>query len=158
MSRKRARSTGKSNSRAWRRDLVVISVAAFVLSVAAETMTAAMYIPAEPKLPAAVRHVAAALLQMIVILLIHGRGWMVFHRPDWFVLQSGMMWAYVLTAALLMAAVIEFMAVRSRIWSCTALTPVIPVARIGIVPLLQMPAIAAAVFLLVARLRKRRSR
>ena len=157
MSRKRAAAAAKQRTE-WRRDLVAIAVAAFVLSFAAEAVTASLFVPAERGIPAGVRHFAAALLQTIVILMIHGRGWMVFHRPDWFVLQSGMMWAYVLTAAPLMAAVIEFMAVRSRIWSYTALMPTIPFVRIGIVPPLQTTLVAVAVLLLAARLRKRGSR
>lgn len=136
----------------------MISFAAFVLSAATEAVTASLYVPAEPANPAAVRHFGAALLQMIVVLLIHGRGWMVFHRPDWFVLQSGIMWAHVLTVAPLMAAVIEVMAVRGGVWSYTARMAVIPVLGIGIVPLLQTSAVAAAVFLLAARFRARRSR
>ena len=154
MSRKRAAAAAKSRTH-WRRDLVAIAVSAFVLSFAAEAVTAPLFVPAEAEMPGGVRHVAAALLQTTVILLIHGRGWMVFHRPDWFVARGGMEWAYLLTAAPLMAAVIEFMAIRSGIWSYTARMPVIPLARIGIVPLLQTTAVAAAVFLLVAKFRKR---
>ena len=157
MSRKRADAVAKQRTE-WRRDLVVIAVAAFVLSFAAEALTAPLFVPAERGIPAGVRHFAAALLQTIVILMIHGRGWMVFHRSDWFVLQSGMMWAYVLTAAPLMAAVIEFMAVRSGVWSYSARMPVIPFIRIGVVPPLQTTIVAVAVFLLAARLRKRVSR
>lgn len=154
MSRKRADAAAKSRTE-WRHDLFVIAVSAFVLSFAAEAVTAPLFVPAEVEMPAGVRHFAAALLQTIVILLIHGRGWMVFHRPDWFVALGGMEWAYLLTAAPLMAAVIEFMAVRAGIWSYTARMPVIPLVRIGVVPLLQTTAVAAAVFLVVARLRKR---
>ena len=154
MSRKRADAAAKRKTD-WRRDLVLIAVAAFVLSVAAEAATVPLFVPSEPGIPAGVRHVAAALLQTIVILLIHGRGWMVFHRSDWFTVRSGMMWAYLLTAAPLMAAVIEFMAVRFDIWSYTARMPVIPLVRIGIVPLLQTTAVAAATFLVVGRVRKR---
>lgn len=157
MSRKRAAAAGTRKT-AWRWDLFLIALAAFVLSVAAEAVTAPLFVPAEPRLPSAVRHVAAALLQTIVVLLIHGRGWMVFHRPDWFLTGGAIKWAYILTAAPLMAAVIELMAVRGGLWSYTARMPVIPVAGIGIVPLLQTPAVTAAVFLLVARLRTRGSR
>ena len=154
---KRAAGAAKRKTE-WRRDLLLIAVAAFVLSFAAEAVTAPLFAPAERGIPAGVRHFFAALLQTIVVVLIHGRGWMVFHRPDWFVLQSGMMWAYVLIAAPLMAAVIEFMAVSSRIWSYTALMPTIAFVRIGIVPPLQTTLVAAAVFLLAARSRKRGSR
>ena len=154
MSRKRAEAAAKSRTE-WRRDLFLIALTAFVLSFAAEAVTAPLFVPAEVEMPAGVRHFAAALLQTIVVLLIHGRGWMVFHRPGWFVAPGGMEWAYLLTAAPLMAAVIEFMAVRAGIWSYTAQMPVIPLVRIGVVPLLQTTAVAAAVFLLVARLRKR---
>ena len=157
MSRKRADAAAKNRTE-WRRDLFAIAMSAFVLSFAAEAATAPLFVPAEAGMPAGVRHFAAALLQTIVVLMIHGRGWMVFHRPDWFVLQSGMMWAYVLTAAPLMAAVIEFMAVRSGVWSYTARMPVIPFIRIGVVPPLQTTIVAVAVFLLAARLRKRGSR
>jgi hypothetical protein len=153
MSRKRAAATHRKT--AWRRDFIVIAISAFLLSFAAEAMTAPLFVPAEPGIPAGVRHFAAALLQSIVVLLIHGRGWMVFHRPDWFVLRSGMRWAYILTAAPLMAAAIEFMAVRSRLWSYSPLMPTIPFVRIGIVPPLQTTIVAVAVFLLAARLRKR---
>lgn len=69
-----------------------------------------------------------------------------------------MTWAYVLTAAPLMAAVIEFMAVRSRIWSYTALMPTIPFVRIGSVPPLQTTLVSVAVLLLALRFRKRGSR
>lgn len=154
MSRKRAAAVATTR-RAWRRDLVAIALTTFVLSFAAEAATASLFIPAEAEMPAGVRHFAAALLQTVVILLIHGRGWMVFHRADWFVARGGMEWAYLLTAAPLMAAVIEFMAVRAGIWSYTARMPVIPLVRIGIVPLLQTTAVAAAVFFLVAKFRKR---
>lgn len=157
MSRKRA-SAAAQRKTAWRRDLAMIAITAFVLSFAAEAMAASLYIPAEPGIQAGVRHVAAALLQTIVILLIHGRGWMVFHRPDWFTARSGLMWAYVLTAAPLMAAVIEFMAERASVWSYSARMPVIPFARIGIVPILQTALIAVAVFLFAGRMRKRGSR
>ena len=156
MSRKRAAAAGTRKT-AWRRDLFFIALAAFVLSVAAEAATAPLFVPAEPGIPAGVRHFAAALLQTIVILLIHGRGWMVFHRPDWFLADGGMKWAYILTAAPLMAAVIEFMAVRGGLWSYTARMPVIPLVRIGIVPLLQTTLITVAVLFLVARFRKRGS-
>lgn len=157
MSRKRAAATAKQRTE-WRRDFLVIAFVTFVLSFAAEAVTAPLFVPAEHGIPARVRHFAAALLQTIGILMIHGRGWMVFHRLDWFTLRSGMMWAYVLTAAPLMAAVIEFMAVRSGVWSYSAGMPVIPVIRIGVVPPLQTTTVAVAVFLLAARLRKRGSR
>ena len=157
MSRKRAGAAAQ-RKKAWRRDLATIAVTAFFLSYTAEAMTARLFVPAEPGIPAGVRHVAAAMLQTIVILLIHGRGWMVFHRPDWFTVRSGMMWAYVLTAAPLMAAVIEFMAVRTLVWSYSAGMPVIPFARIGIVPVLRTTLIAVAVLLFAARMRKRGSR
>lgn len=157
MSRKRAAAVATTR-RAWRRDLFAIALTAFVLSLAAEAVTAPLFVPAEAEMPAGVRHFASALLQTVVILLIHGRGWMVFHRPDWFTLRSGMMWAYVLTAAPLMAAVIEFMAVRSGVWSYSVRMPVIPFIRIGIVPPLQTTIVAVAVLLLAARLRKRGSR
>ncbi len=157
MSRKRAGAAAQQKT-AWRRDLATVALSTFLLSYAAEAVTAPLFVPAEPGIPAGARHFAAALLQTIVVLLIHGRGWMVFHRPDWFTVRSGMMWAYVLTAAPLMAAVIEFMALRSRIWSYTARMPVIPLVRIGIVPALQTTIVAAAVFLFAARMRKRGSR
>lgn len=157
MSRKRAAAAARTKS-GPRRDLLAIAGTAFVLSFAAEVLTAPLFVPAEANLPAGLRHVAAALLQTVVILLIHGRGWMVFHRPDWFAQRSGMERAYLLTAAPLMAAVIEFMAVRGGLWSYTARMPTIPFVRIGIVPLLQTTAVAVAVFLLVARFRKRGSR
>jgi len=52
----------------------VIAVAAFVLSFAAEAVTAPLFVPSEPGIPSGVRHFAAASLQTVVILLIHGRG------------------------------------------------------------------------------------
>lgn len=141
--------------RPWRRDFVVIGIASFALNFAAAAFEATLFIPADAKIPAGVRHFGFALLQTILVLLIYGRGWMVFHRPDWFAARSGLGWAFVLTATPLTAAVFEFMAVRTDLWSYSARMPVVPVAEIGIVPVVQMTVFTVAVFLVVSQLQQR---
>ena len=144
--------------RKWRRDFAGIAVGSFLLNLAAEALLARLFIPGEPAIPAGVRHFGAALMETLMVFLIYGRGWMVFHRSDWFAAPGGLGWAYILTAAPLMAVVFEFLAVRTGLWSYSARMPVIPVAGIGIVPLIQMTAVPVAVFQLVTKLRKRRLR
>lgn len=83
----------------------------------------------------------------IILLIIFGVGCGVFRRADWFVRPTASAYAFMLVSGLIIAIVIEWVAVygMSR-WSYTTRMPVLPVLGVGLSPVLQMLLLPPVIF------------
>jgi len=93
----------------------------------------------------------ASLGDGIIILVIHAVGWSVFRRQDWFERAGGAGYAVTLLSGVLIAIVVEWVAVHVlHRWAYAANMPLVPGFRIGLVPILQMLILPVAIFQAVA--------
>ena len=85
---------------------------------------------------------------------------MVFRTPAWYIAPGSRGWAFVLVSGLLIAIIIEYLAVRvSGVWSYSARMPLVPGLRVGLTPLLQTVLLPAASLQIAAlRLRGKRQK
>lgn len=83
----------------------------------------------------------------VILLIIFGVGWRVLRRADWFVQPTASVYAFMLVSGLIIAIVIEWVAVygMSR-WSYTTRMPVLPVLGVGLSPVLQMLLLPPVIF------------
>lgn len=96
----------------------------------------------------------ASLGDGLMVWTIHAAGYIFLGRSDWFVAPQLKGYGVMLTTGLLLAVVVEWLAVHVlRRWAYTANMPVIPVitgVNIGITPLLQMLMLPPVIFYIVA--------
>jgi hypothetical protein len=83
----------------------------------------------------------------VLVLIIFGVGWGVWRRADWFVHPGAFPYALMLATGLLIAVLIEWVAVYGLgRWSYTARMPVLPVLQVGLLPVLQMLVLPPVIF------------
>lgn len=95
-----------------------------------------------------VRHcIIPSLGDGVILLIIFGVGCGVLRRADWFVQPTASAYAFMLVSGLIIAIVIEWVAVygMSR-WSYTTRMPVLPVLGVGLSPVLQMLLLPPVIF------------
>ena len=95
----------------------------------------------------------------VIVLIIFGVGWWVLRRADWFVRPSASAYALMLVTGLIIAILIEWVAVYGMgRWSYTARMPVLPVLGVGLSPVLQMLLLPPVIFKAAAWWLERRQR
>ena len=93
----------------------------------------------------------------VIVLMIFGVGWWVLRRADWFVRPSASAYALMLVTGLVIAILIEWVAVYGMgRWRYTARMPVLPVLGVGLSPVLQMLLLPPLIFKLAALWLQRR--
>ena len=91
----------------------------------------------------------AALGDGIILLIIHGVGWLMFGKPGWFVHPRAAQIVFLLGFGLAVALAVEWAAVYwLHRWAYTSQMPLIPGLGIGVTPVLQMLVLPAATFLI----------
>ena len=95
----------------------------------------------------------------VIVLIIFGMGWWVLRRADWFVRPRASAYALMLVTGLIIAVLIEWIAVYGLgRWSYTARMPILPVLGVGLSPVLQMLLLPPVIFNAAAWWLKRRQR
>lgn len=93
----------------------------------------------------------ASLGDGILTLVIYAVGAIVAGRIDWF--ESGYRsYPWVLATGVILALIVEWIAVSNGHWSYTARMPLVPGLDLGLVPVLQMVALPPLTFYLAGRL------
>jgi hypothetical protein len=88
-----------------------------------------------------------------MVLLIVATGAITFHRWDWFHSPGRTGYLLMLTAGLILAVLVEWVAVyRLERWKYTEIMPILPGLDIGLVPIAQMLVVPAVIFRTVAPL------
>ena len=83
----------------------------------------------------------------VIVLIIFGMGWWVLRRADWFVRPRAPAYALMLVSGLIIAILIEWVAVYGLgRWRYTALMPILPVLGVGLSPVLQMLLLPPVIF------------
>ena len=83
----------------------------------------------------------------VILLIIFGVGCWVLRRADWFVRPSAPAYALMLVSGLIIAILIEWVAVyRMGRWSYTTRMPVLPLLGVGLSPVLQMLLLPPVIF------------
>ena len=102
----------------------------------------------EGKLLEFARHcIVPSLGDGLIVLMIFGAGWRVFRRADWFFRPRAFAYPLMLTTGLLIAVVIEWIAVYGLgRWSYTARMPLLPILGVGLSPVLQMLLLPPVIF------------
>ena len=87
-----------------------------------------------------------------MVLLIFAVGWISFQRWDWFRQPGVGGYLLMLTAGLVLAVLVEWVAVHTLgRWAYTGRMPVVPGIGIGIVPIVQMIILPPVIFRTAAR-------
>ena len=95
----------------------------------------------------------ASLGDGVILCIIHGVGWGVFRRADWFARAGASQYGVMLGAGLVIASAMEWVAVHVlHRWAYTDLMPVVPGLDIGVIPVLQMLVLPPLVFMAVAKI------
>ena len=95
----------------------------------------------------------------VIVLIIFSVGWWVLRRADWFVRPSASTYALMLATGLVIAILIEWIAVYGiDRWSYTARMPILPVLGVGLSPVLQMLMLPPIIFKVAALWLERRQR
>ena len=91
----------------------------------------------------------ASLGDGIILLIIHGLGWATFGNWSWSFQPGPRQMAFMLSAGLVIAILIEWFAVNGlHRWAYTDQMPRIPVLDVGLTPILQMLILPPLIFLL----------
>lgn len=98
----------------------------------------------------------ASLGDGLLVLLIFGIGWAALGRRDWFVRPGARGYAVMLAAGLVIAVVVEWVAVRLLgQWSYSERMPVVPLLNVGLSAVAQMLLLPPLIFRAVAAWRGR---
>lgn len=95
----------------------------------------------------------------VIVLIIFGVGWWVLRRADWFVRPGTSAYALMLVTGLIIAILIEWIAVYGLgRWSYTTRMPILPGLGVGLSPVLQMLLLPPVIFKTAAWWLERRQR
>lgn len=84
------------------------------------------------------RCLRASLGDGVVVVLLFAGGWLVFGRRLWIVQSGGAGYVFVVILGVLIAAVLEAVAIYEGRWAYRPEMPTVPGLGIGLIPLLQM--------------------
>ncbi|HEX9274391.1 MAG TPA: hypothetical protein VGA01_19510 [Candidatus Binatia bacterium] len=89
----------------------------------------------------------ASLGDALMVLLIVATGWITLRRWEWFEQPGAAGYAMMLTAGLMLAVSVEWVAVNIlERWAYTEMMPIVPGVGIGIVPIAQMVILPPVIF------------
>jgi hypothetical protein len=137
--------------------LIWIFIVAVMLNYLWELAQAPLYVGLKSYNTAVFWHCfVASLGDGLIVLVITAAGWITLRRWDWFEHPGVRGYLVMLAAGLLMAVLVESVAVHvlGR-WAYTEKMPTIPALGIGLVPIAQMLILPPLVFLTVTLLRVR---
>ncbi len=87
----------------------------------------------------------------VLILLIWAIGWLILRRPLWFETPGLRGYALMIASGLVIAALVEWVSVHLlRRWTYGPAMPIVPVLRIGVLPLLQLALLSPLVYWLAS--------
>ncbi len=93
----------------------------------------------------------ASLGDAVLILLIWAIGWLILRRPLWFETPGIRGYALMIASGLVIAALVEWVSVHLlRRWTYGPAMPIVPVLRIGVLPLLQLALLSPLVYWLAS--------
>ncbi len=131
----------------WVRYTLAVFVAGVVLNYIWEVSQAVLYVGMVSIETISWHCFVAALGDGLILLIIHGVGWLVFGKPGWFVHPRAAQIVFLLGFGLAIAVAIEWAAVHwLHRWAYTAQMPLIPGLGIGVTPVVQMLVLPAAIF------------
>ena len=88
----------------------------------------------------------------LLVLLILALGWVTFGRPDWFVRPGMRGYLLMVLAGFVISVSVELIALRTmRGWIYTPRMPLVPVAGVGLAPVMQMLVLPPLIFRLSSR-------
>ena len=139
------------------RSLIWVFLVAVMLNYLWELAQAPLYIGLKSYNAAVFWHCfVAGLGDGLMVMIIFAAGWTTTHKWDWFEHPGVAGYLLMLSAALILAASVEWVAVNIlERWAYTAKMPTLPVVKIGLVPLAQMLVLPPLIFRTVALLRSR---
>jgi hypothetical protein len=132
--------------------LILVFIVAVLLNYLWELAQAPLYVGLENYNAGVFWHCfVASLGDGIIVLLIFGVGWITLREPDWFLRPSGSGYLVTITAGLVLAVLVEWVAVHVLIrWEYTPSMPTLLVLHIGLVPIAQMLVLPSLTFRIVA--------
>lgn len=143
--------------RFWRavKTLTTLFIVAVLLNYLWELAQAPLYVAIEHYTAAVFWHCfVASLGDGIMVMIICAVGWVTFHRWDWFHSPGITGYLLMLTAGLILAILVEWVAVYSlERWKYTEIMPTLPGLDIGLVPIAQMLVLPPLIFRTAALLR-----
>jgi hypothetical protein len=137
--------------------LISIFVVAVLLNYLWELAQAPLYVGLKSYNTAVLWHCfVASLGDGVMVLLIVAIGWILFRRWDWFLRPGVPGYLVMLSAGLILAVVVEWVAVYvlGR-WEYTDKMPIIPGLGVGLVPIAQMVTLPPLIFRMAAITRSR---
>lgn len=134
--------------------LIWVFVTAVLLNYLWELAQAPLYVGLQNYNPSVFWHCfVASVGDGIMVMIIFAVGWITFHRWDWFHSPGLIGYLVMLTAGLILAVLIEWVAVHILArWEYTDKMPTLPWLRIGVVSIAQMLILPPLVFRTVALL------
>jgi len=134
-----------------KRTLILVFIVAVSLNYLWELAQAPLYIGLEDYNAGVLWHCfVASLGDGIMMLLIVVAGWFTFQQPDWFVRPSVRGYLVMITAGLVMAVLVEWVAMHIlNRWEYTPSMPTLPVVDIGLAPIAQMLILPPLIFRIV---------
>jgi len=128
--------------------LLWVFVVAVPLNYLWELAQAPLYVGLERYTAAVFWHrFVASLGDGIMVMIIFTAGWITFHRWDWFYSPGITGYLLMLTAGLILAVLVEWVAVHSlERWKYAENMPTLPGLGIGLVPIAQMLVLPPLVF------------
>jgi hypothetical protein len=128
--------------------IIRVFVVAVLLNYAWELAQAPLYVGLENYNPGVFWHCfVGSLGDGIMVLLIVAAGWITLRQPDWFVRPGVPGYLLMLTAGLLLAVLVEWVAVyRLGRWAYAERMPMAPGLGIGLIPIAQMLILPPMIF------------
>ena len=81
----------------------------------------------------------ASLGDGVMILAIVAAGWLVFGTSTWFVMPRGGRLTFMIAAAIVLGVAVEWWGLYTGRWAYQASMPLVPLTKLGVVPLVQLP-------------------
>lgn len=134
--------------------LVVIFAVAVAVNFVWEMTQSVVFAPMGGWVYGAWRCFVASLGDGVMVLVIAAIGWLWFQRADWALRPGVAGYALMATVGVAVGILIERHALATGRWAYTERMPLVPVAHVGLVPVLQMVIVPPLVFRVAARLLK----
>lgn len=134
--------------------VVVIFTVAVAVNFAWEMTQSVLFAPMGGWMQGTWQCFVASLGDGVIVLVIAAIGWLWFQRTDWALRPGFAGYALMATVGVAIAVLIERHALATGRWAYTERMPLVPVAHVGLVPVLQMVIVPPIVFRVTARLLK----
>ena len=138
--------------------LISIFIVAVLLNYLWELAQAPLYVGLEDYDTRVFWHCfVASLGDGIMVLLIVAAGWITLRRPDWFVRPGISGYLVMIVAGLLLAVLVEWVAVHKLArWAYADRMPIVAPFAVGLVPIAQMLILPPVIFRITAAIESRK--